>query len=241
MRGTTDDLVARNAAQTASPATYDSLARQNVQIEPLGPQLWDVTVRYGSSDSGGNPTPSEAVQLRDRRRHQHITQSKDTVQARAASGSTAPDFGGAIGVTADGVDGVDITVPVYQFSETHYFSDAQVTGAYKGGDLQFAPARPTPAGSGLCARRGAVPRRDGLEAWTGPTTTGRSPSGSRPAPTRNRPLGRLHHGHQQEGWEYLWVRYADAEDTGSARSSKKPIAAYVERVYDDANFGALGI
>ena len=41
-------------------------------------------------------------------------------------------FGGAIGVTADGVEGVDITVPVYQFSETHYFSDAQVTGAYKG-------------------------------------------------------------------------------------------------------------
>jgi hypothetical protein len=35
-------------------------------------------------------------------------------------------------VTADGVDGVDITVPVYQFSETHYFSNAQVTGAYKG-------------------------------------------------------------------------------------------------------------
>ena len=108
VRGTADDLVARNAAQTASPATYDSLARQNVQIEPLGPQLWDVTVRYGSSDSGGNPTPSEAsFNFETGGGTQHITQSKDTVQARAASGSTAPDFGGAIGVTADGVDGVD--------------------------------------------------------------------------------------------------------------------------------------
>jgi len=57
------------------------------------------------------------------------------VQSRAASGTTAPDFGGAMwggGVTADGVEGVDITVPVYQFSETHYRTDAQVTGAYKG-------------------------------------------------------------------------------------------------------------
>ena len=104
VRGTADDLVARNAAQTASPATYDSLARQNVQIEPLGPQLWDVTVRYGSSDSGGTPTPSEAsFNFETGGGTQHITQSKDTVQARAASGSTAPDFGGAIGVTADGV------------------------------------------------------------------------------------------------------------------------------------------
>jgi len=63
---------------------------------------------------------------------QHITQSKDTVQSRAASGTTSPDFGGAIRVAIDGVAGVDIIVPVYQFSETHYRTDLQVTGAYKG-------------------------------------------------------------------------------------------------------------
>ncbi len=85
VRGTADDLVVRSAAQTASPATYDSLARQNVQIEPLGPQLWDVTVRYGSSDSGGTPTPSEASfnfeTAPPRGGTQHITQSKDTATA----------------------------------------------------------------------------------------------------------------------------------------------------------------
>ena len=48
-------------------------------------------------------------------------------------------------------------------------------------------------------------------------------------------------GINKKGWEYLWVRYADAEDAGSGAIIKKPIAAYVERVYDDANFGALGI
>jgi hypothetical protein len=42
---------------------------------------------------------------------QHITQSLATIQKYAAAG-TAPDFGGAIGVTHDSVEGVDITVPM---------------------------------------------------------------------------------------------------------------------------------
>jgi len=39
-------------------------------------------------------------------------------------GKTAPDFKGAIGVTHDNVEGVDIAVPVYSFSETHYLADS---------------------------------------------------------------------------------------------------------------------
>jgi len=58
VRGTDNDIAARDAAQANSPATYDTLPRQSIQIEPIGPQLWDVAVCYGSSDRGvgGNPT-----------------------------------------------------------------------------------------------------------------------------------------------------------------------------------------
>ena len=45
----------------------------------------------------------------------------------------------------------------------------------------------------------------------------------------------------KKGWEYLWVRYADEEDAGSNTLVKKPIAAYVERVYEEGNFAALGV
>jgi hypothetical protein len=45
----------------------------------------------------------------------------------------------------------------------------------------------------------------------------------------------------KKGWEYLWVRYADEEDAGSSTLVKKPVAAYVERVYEEGNFAALGI
>ena len=43
------------------------------------------------------------------------------------------------------------------------------------------------------------------------------------------------------GWDYLWVRYAD--DVSEDRKSliKKPEAAYVERVYQAADFGGLGV
>ncbi|HUT59790.1 MAG TPA: hypothetical protein VNA25_18235 [Phycisphaerae bacterium] len=38
-----------------------------------------------------------------------------------------------------------------------------------------------------------------------------------------------------------WVRYADAKDAAAKRIVKKPIAAYVEKVYDDGDFSQLGI
>jgi hypothetical protein len=43
----------------------------------------------------------------------------------------------------------------------------------------------------------------------------------------------------KSGWDYLWVRYADAEDQKVL--VKQPIAVYVERVYESGNFAGLGI
>jgi len=43
----------------------------------------------------------------------------------------------------------------------------------------------------------------------------------------------------KKGWEYLWVRYADAEDENVL--VKQPTAAYVEQVYEYGDFALLGI
>ena len=43
----------------------------------------------------------------------------------------------------------------------------------------------------------------------------------------------------KKGWEYLWVRYGDAEDTAAKTLIKKPTAVYVEKVYEQGDFGAL--
>ena len=37
------------------------------------------------------------------------------------------------------------------------------------------------------------------------------------------------------------VRHADAEDTAAKASVKVPVAAYVEKVYEEGNFAGLGI
>jgi hypothetical protein len=156
----------------------------------------------------------------------------------------APDFQGAIGVSADGVEGIDITIPVYHFAETHSKPNAQITGAYKGvlfnltgkvnsdgfrgfapGEVLFLGASGSKRGSGW----------GGAEAdWeityrfaASPNVTGLS-------------IGPIN-GINKKGWEYLWVRYSDQEDTAAKALVKRPIAAYVERVYHEGNFGALGI
>ena len=39
----------------------------------------------------------------------------------------------------------------------------------------------------------------------------------------------------------MWVRYQDTEDEDAKELIKKPVAVYIERVYDTANFAGLGI
>lgn len=48
-------------------------------------------------------------------------------------------------------------------------------------------------------------------------------------------------GISKKGWEYMWVRYADSEDAAARTIVKKPVAVYIERVYEEGNFAALGI
>jgi hypothetical protein len=48
-------------------------------------------------------------------------------------------------------------------------------------------------------------------------------------------------GINKQGWHYLWVRFDDDEDSSAKTLIKKPIAAYVERVYEYGDFSALGI
>ncbi|MGD9691052.1 MAG: hypothetical protein AB7K52_15445 [Phycisphaerales bacterium] len=242
VRGTNDDLAARNAAETTSPATYDGQPRQSTSVEPVGDELWEAVVRYGKAQGGSLPEPGESIFSFDTGGGtQHITQSKDTVSSHAPSGSSPPDFGGAIGVTADGVEGVDITVPVFQFSETHYFTNDQVTPSYKGtlftltGKVNSGAFKGFQAGEVLFlgasgARRGTDPDDD----WEITFRFAASPNASGIS------VGDIS-GISKKGWEYLWVRYADQEDTGSHAIVKRPVAAYVERVYDEGNFAGLGI
>jgi hypothetical protein len=237
--GTSDDLAAKAELADESPEEYDGLPRQSIQIEPLANDIWDGTVRYGEAQQGDPPQTGESSFAFDTGGGtQHITHSRSTVGIHAPSGVTAPNFQGAIGVTENGVDGVDITIPVYQFSETHFLADSVVTPAYKG-TLFGLTGKVNNAGFkgftvGECLFLGASGAKRGEEDWEITFRFAGSPNVTGLA------VGPIS-GIAKKGWEYLWVRYADVEDTGAKMLVKRPIAAYVEQVYDYGNFAGLGI
>ena len=256
--GSDDDLAIKSAVESFAPETYDGLPRQSVQIEPISEEYWDASVRYAeattsSSGTSGGPEPGSGeytYSFDTMGGTQHITQSLDTVGSYADSSiPSAPNFNGAIGVSNTNgnaeVQGVDITVPIYNFSETHYLTVEQVTPEYKGtlfqltGKVNNATFRGLAAGE--CLFLGASGTLHGTETDT--ETTGDWEITYRFAASPNKTgitIGNIS-GIAKKGWEYLWVRYADVEDMDAMAMVKRPIAAYVEQVYEDADFSLLDI
>jgi hypothetical protein len=236
IEGTDDDIVAKSSLLSSSPTLYDGLVRQSAHIEPVGPGLWDGLVRYGLPENQEPETGESSFSFDTGGGNQHITQSIQTIAKYP--GGTAPDFGGAIGVTHDNVEGVDITVPIYQFSETHYLADSVVTPAYRGtlfyltGKVNNGSFRGLAPGE--CLFLGASGSKRGESDWE---ITFRFAGSPNVAGLTVGPIG----GINKKGWEYMWVRYADSEDNDAKVLVKKPVAVYIEKVYELANFSQLGI
>jgi hypothetical protein len=232
IQGTDDDAVVRALLEATSPIVYDGLVRDTYTTTPLGGGLWDGAVRYALHGSQSQYTFDTGGGT------QHITQSIQTIASYAPPGETSPDFQGAIGVSQENVEGIDITVPVYQFTETHYFDDALVTTAYKA-TLFFLTGKTNNAifkgfAIGEVLFLGASGAKRGDEKWEITFRFAASPN------VTGLTVGAIT-GIAKRGWEYLWVRYADVEDTFAFCLVKQPIAAYVEQVYFPGDFSGLGI
>ncbi|MCY2977260.1 MAG: hypothetical protein NTU79_01165 [Planctomycetota bacterium] len=230
IQGTDDDSIVRSLLLAYSPRDYLGLRRTGVTFEPLGGEIWEGTAQYSKQeaqftfDTGGGT--------------QHISQSRGTVGIYAAPGEIAPNFGGAIGVNDDQVGGTDITVPVYNFTETHYIDDLLVTEAYKlklfnlTGKVNDGLFKGFAKGELLFL--GASGSKRGKDDWEITFRFAASPN------VAGLSLGAIN-GIAKEGWHYLWVRFTDDEDQGSHTLIKKPISAYVEQVYPYGDFSLLGL
>lgn len=229
--GTEDESEVESLIQGAAPSSYDGLVLDSIDAQPLGNGAWRGTARYNrvsgdeyTFDTGGGSD--------------HITQSLETMGSYAPPGFTAPDFGGAIGVTEDKVEGVDRPAPKYEFSETHYFDDAAVTLSYKlalfnlTGKVNDATFKGFAAGECLFLGASGSSRGDGQWAITfrfacQPNQTGLE-------------VGDIT-GIDKRGWDYLWIRYGSFADSVAHALVQRPIAVYVERVFHDGDFSGLGI
>lgn len=229
--GTELDAEVRALVQATIPAIYANLVFQNYHIAHQGGGVWEVSVRYGKLEP--KETGQSSYSFDTGGGNQKITQSLETV---ASYGDDPPDFQGAVGVSTDSVEGTDITIPVFNFTETHYIPIALVTGAYKTtlfyltGRVNHAPFKGFARGEVLFL--GASGSQRGTEDWEIAFKFAASPNAT------DLKVGDIT-GIEKKGWEYLWVRYADTEDEETL--IKQPVAAYVERVYEYGNFALLGI
>ena len=173
--------------------------------------------------------------------HQKITQSLETVHKYAPSGKTAADHKGAIGVTDHGVEGCDIIVPKFSWTETWQLPIADYGWAYSQvlkaatGRVNASEFRGFPAGQVLFkGGKGSASSKD-------PTLIEISYAFDQSDDVTAQTIGDIT-GIAKTGWQYLWVQIRrDRHDATAKDYVRRPKSVYVERVYDSVAFATLGI
>ena len=131
-----DDIAILNHAELTAPASYDGLPRRlPMEVEQVStlPNIWLCTVNYTkrephrSEPLSGTANVEYSFELGVSANN--VKYSLDTTSYDAV-GETVPDFGGAIGVSDDSINGVDIESPQGTFSYTLTESTAFFTPAY---------------------------------------------------------------------------------------------------------------
>ncbi len=239
--GTPDDAAARAAVLLAAGITFGDLTRDDVEVEELkgipgGAYL--ASVGYKEPGKGKPKEGESSFQFETGGGTQHVVACRERIATHTPAGVVAPDFGDLIGVTENGVDGVDITVPVYTFSETHNLDPATVTNTYKGTLFSLTGCTNDAGFKGLaageCLFLGASGSRRGNDPWEITYAFAGSPN------VTGLTIGDIN-GIDKKGWEYLWLHHTKQEDAAAKMLVYKPLVAVVDRVYDGAGFAVLGI
>ena len=237
-----DEAEVKDACDAEIPDEYGELRLKEVQIEErVNARTWRVTASYRkpSWSWSGGATPDSRFAFDTGGGSQHVTQSLETLGRYGPKASTK--LGGAIGFDGKSVQGVDITVPVFSFSETHYFTDDEITGDYKRTLFNLTGRYNGDTFRGFAVKEvlflGAAGSRQGDDTndlWEISFRFAASPNRS------DLTVGDIS-GIAKGGWDYMWVQYADEADDDTQQLVKAPVAAYVERVYYAGDFSQLGI
>ncbi len=145
------------------------------------------------------------------------------------------------------MNGVDIVTPQLQWQETYDVPNAYVTNAYVRSVASVTGTTNNAAFRGFAAGEVLFVGCSGSQEWD--DQKGRGPWSlsyrfvASPNAGSNASAPQIIIGDivvtEKKGHDYLWVRYEDA--VGSNALLKKPKAVYVNQVYREADFSALGI
>lgn len=254
-----DDDAVKTQAIATSPATEGDtgeLIRGQVDVqhvtETITGRVWDVTVNYVHPDSEKSEDDPENTDG-DQRSFStgggttHVVSGRGAGHAAKFPAGVAPDHGGLINVREGGVDGVDIVAPNLTFQITRTMPAATVdptyhktlgdltgtvnNGAFKtfaAGEVLFLGANGSQkspkeatggAGDWVITYEFAVSKNEAAGTAAGIAFT------------------------NKKGWQYLWVYYKETKDNAAVPPVmvKKPVAVYLEDVYEYTDFSAIGI
>jgi hypothetical protein len=135
--GETDDQ-AEAAVLEEAPATYAGLTLEGIGLleeihvtddDPT--PTWEATVRYVREEFAPREPGDSRVSFRTTGGTAHITHSKATRATYTLPFDDKIDFKKAIGMDwQGGVAGTDVYVPIFEWQESHIFSNGQITPAF---------------------------------------------------------------------------------------------------------------
>jgi hypothetical protein len=221
---------------------YATLTFQGYQITNQGNGVWQATAHYTRQVNLFTFEIGGASQT--------ITQSIQTYNSYAPEGQTAPNFNGAIGVDGDRIKGVEIQTPTFEWEETYHFNPSMINQDYyvqlanlMASPMNLAPFRGFAASEVLL--RGARGSQKGLEDVEITFKFSRSARRTNFIIGRTNPDGTAAADAitvgLKDGWDYMWILYQPTLDSTTNVMVQKPVAVYVEQVYQLGDFSALQI
>ena len=234
-----DEGTALTAVLAVAPSTDRGLYRTGYTVTPEGAGLFDVKVTYGviSGDTG-----QQIVSVDIAGQTVHITHSYNTT-AYAPTGATAPNYHGAIGVGKDGkeIAGTDMFVPVVSMTVTKIVSTGSQNAAMAASRSLTTKTNNAPfTVSGLTFDTHEVlymgARVSQRDAATWEFAHSFLISDNQTGLTINDITVAT-----KDGWQYLWVAPGQTDDVAANAIVTKPIGAYVEDLYQEDDFSALGL
>jgi hypothetical protein len=236
--GSRDDTFVRAFLSASTPTVYGNLLRESLQLKEVAPEVWECTVRYGAEKQ---PEKGDwKWEFDTTGGTQKITQSKENIHNYAPAGKTAPDFKGAIGVTDDSVEGCEIIVPQFKWTETHQLDAATVTWEYSQVLYDLTGKTNQATFRGFGAGQVLFHGSKGSQSAKNPELVEMTFSFAASRDAEGLVVGDIT-GIAKKAWEYLWVRYGTTDDYTAKKLVKRPSSVHIERVYDSGDFSTLGI
>ena len=237
LKGSSDPTACRAALIDGPVAidTYDGLARKSISRQRIADEAWEFTVSYDEiAKNPGDYSISIDTTGGTERRMTSFTQT-----SYAASGETATDFKKSIEVRDGVASGVDVVVPSLKVTVSAKIAATYVTSPEAYTEIMYGLTGKVNASTflGFAAKTllflgatGGLIQDDPQLTFSfeaAPNVTGLAVGGI---------TGIAHSGH-----DHVWFDFATEKDSSNNRISSKPIAAYVEEVYQTGNFSLLSI